>query len=334
MPFIKKGYICKNKQSNCEKFHNHEIFFHNHSSQAICPVCLERLIQVEKKKINFGALFGWLVAFPGFILVSFYFKQMLTPVAITGITFESALVEVKEESAVAIITVLRELKKSGKPLTVNYHTAAISASPNIDYGETTGTINFEPNQTQVNISIPIIPDSDAMESNETFKVILSGLANEQVLTVVILEKGVDQDLLDKADIVISELSVLSADLANGVATIKAYQNYFSDSLNPNKKLVAKFEDIQARFKSARDRYLLKMDQATKLDPQVVVKTTENRLAILQREEVELQYRSTKVMLSQLKEFRKSKVATVDSWIDELGKLVETNTYKGGELKSI
>jgi len=333
MLFVKKGYICNNQQANCDKYRNHEVFFHAWPSHAICPSCEEPLTQIEQKRLNFGALFSWFIVFPGLVVASFYIKQALTPEPITGITFESAVSEVKEESAVALITVLRELQ-SEKPVSINYHTTSISASPNVDYEEKSGIINFEPNQTQANISIPIIPDSDAMESNETFKVTLTGLANEQVLTVVIIEKGVDQDLLDKADIVISELSVLSADLANGIATINAYENYFRKSLNPSEKLVSKFEDIQVSLRSARDRYLLKMTQATQLDPQVIVKTTENRLSVLQREKAELQYRSTKIMLSQLKEFRRSKVATTDSWIEELGSLIETNDYEGGELKSI
>jgi uncharacterized repeat protein (TIGR01451 family) len=68
---------------------------------------------------------------------------------------------------------------SGQTVIVNYATADNSAAAGVDYQSTSGTLTFNPGDTQKTISVPINGDT-TFESNETFFVNLSGQTNATI----------------------------------------------------------------------------------------------------------------------------------------------------------
>ncbi len=63
-----------------------------------------------------------------------------------------------------------------QPISVNYTTAPINATANVDYTSKTGTITIAPNTSTATISIPILNDN-LNEANETFAINLSNPVN-------------------------------------------------------------------------------------------------------------------------------------------------------------
>ena len=75
-------------------------------------------------------------------------------------------------SANAVFTVTLNAV-SGRPVSVNYATANVTATGGVDYTTTTGTLSFAPGVTTRQITVPVRGDI-LDEANETFQVNLSG----------------------------------------------------------------------------------------------------------------------------------------------------------------
>jgi hypothetical protein len=72
-------------------------------------------------------------------------------------------------------------------VTVNYATApdtggANPATAGSDYTPTSGTLTFNPGQTVQTVSVPVLADADATETNETFLVNISGVTGGATIT--------------------------------------------------------------------------------------------------------------------------------------------------------
>ncbi len=78
----------------------------------------------------------------------------------------------------AILTVTVDNPNS-QPITVNYTTAPINATANVDYTSKTGTITIAPNTSTATISIPILNDN-LNEADEAFTVTLSNPVNATI----------------------------------------------------------------------------------------------------------------------------------------------------------
>ncbi|MBD2624714.1 right-handed parallel beta-helix repeat-containing protein [Microcystis flos-aquae FACHB-1344] len=83
------------------------------------------------------------------------------------------VVEGKDNNAILTVTVNNP---NPQPISVNYTTAPINATANVDYTSKTGTITIAPNTSTATISIPILNDN-LNEANETFAINLSNPVN-------------------------------------------------------------------------------------------------------------------------------------------------------------
>ncbi|WP_272481065.1 beta strand repeat-containing protein, partial [Microcystis aeruginosa] len=83
------------------------------------------------------------------------------------------VVEGKDNNAILTVTVNNP---NPQPITVNYTTAPINATANVDYTSKTGTITIAPNTSTATITIPILNDN-LNEANETFAINLSNPVN-------------------------------------------------------------------------------------------------------------------------------------------------------------
>lgn len=87
-------------------------------------------------------------------------------------------VSVDEAAGAAVFTVSLS-GPSGQEVRVNFTTAKGTATAEVDYSTTAGTLVFAPGETSKTISVPIIDDS-IVETNETFKVSLSRAVNGSI----------------------------------------------------------------------------------------------------------------------------------------------------------
>ncbi|MBE8994971.1 Calx-beta domain-containing protein [Microcystis aeruginosa] len=86
------------------------------------------------------------------------------------------VVEGKDNNAILTVTVDNP---NPQPITVNYTTAPINATANVDYTSKTGTITIAPNTSTATISIPILNDN-LNEADEAFTVTLSNPVNATI----------------------------------------------------------------------------------------------------------------------------------------------------------
>ncbi|MFY7884808.1 MAG: Calx-beta domain-containing protein [Dolichospermum sp.] len=86
------------------------------------------------------------------------------------------VVEGKDSNAILTVTVNNS---NPQPITVNYATAPVNATANLDYTSKTGTITIAPNTSTTNITIPILNDN-LNESDEAFTVTLSNPVNATI----------------------------------------------------------------------------------------------------------------------------------------------------------
>jgi hypothetical protein len=86
------------------------------------------------------------------------------------------VVEGKDNNAILTVTVDNP---NSQPITVNYTTAPINATANVDYTSKTGTITIAPNTATATISIPILNDN-LNEPDEVFTVTLSNPVNATI----------------------------------------------------------------------------------------------------------------------------------------------------------
>jgi uncharacterized repeat protein (TIGR01451 family) len=133
-------------------------------------------------------------------------------------------------------------------VTVNYAAAndtggANPAAAGSDYTSTSGTLTFNPGETVQTVSVPVLADADASETNETFLVNLSGatgggaIADAQAVgtitpestpgTVVISElrtsgpAGPDDDFVELYNNTDSPVTVAASDASAGWAIVKS-----------------------------------------------------------------------------------------------------------------
>ncbi len=86
------------------------------------------------------------------------------------------VVEGQNSNAILTVTVNNP---STQPISVNYTTAPINATANVDYTSKTGTITIAPNTSTATISIPILNDN-LNEPDEAFTVTLSNAVNATI----------------------------------------------------------------------------------------------------------------------------------------------------------
>jgi CSLREA domain-containing protein len=86
------------------------------------------------------------------------------------------VVEGKDSNAILTVTINNP---NPQPITVNYATAPINATANVDYTSKTGTITIAPNTSTTNITIPILNDN-LNEADEAFTVTLSNPVNATI----------------------------------------------------------------------------------------------------------------------------------------------------------
>ncbi|MCZ8189527.1 MAG: hypothetical protein O9326_07235, partial [Microcystis sp. LE19-338.1B] len=86
------------------------------------------------------------------------------------------VVEGQNSNAILTVTVNNP---NAQPITVNYTTAPIDATANVDYTSQTGTLTIAPNTSTATISIPILNDN-LNEPDEAFTVTLSNPVNATI----------------------------------------------------------------------------------------------------------------------------------------------------------
>ncbi|MFM6480375.1 MAG: Calx-beta domain-containing protein, partial [Microcystis panniformis] len=105
----------------------------------------------------------------------------ITNVPATSVTSQLSInditvVEGQNSSAILTVTVNNP---NAQPITVNYTTAPIDATANVDYTSQTGTLTIAPNASTATISIPILNDN-LNEPDEVFTVTLSNPVNATI----------------------------------------------------------------------------------------------------------------------------------------------------------
>ena len=117
-------------------------------------------------------------------------------------------------SANAVFTVTLNAV-SGRPVSVNYATANVTATGGADYTTTTGTLSFAPGVTTRQITVPVRGDI-LDEANETFQVNLSGAVAATFTDSRGIGTIADDDLLPTVSI--SNVTVTEGTGANRTAT--------------------------------------------------------------------------------------------------------------------
>ena len=85
--------------------------------------------------------------------------------------FSASSYAVAETAGFANLTVTRTVGSRG-PVTVNYQTVPINATPGLDFQSTAGTLTFAAGQTTANIQVPVLADPWVAQ-NELLNVVLS-----------------------------------------------------------------------------------------------------------------------------------------------------------------
>lgn len=142
-----------------------------------------------------------------------------------------AITEGDGSGVVANLTVTLS-KASTQPVTVAFATADGSARAGSDYQATSGTLNFQPGQTQKTIAVPLVGDT-VHESDETFTVTLSGpsgatLARGQA-TVFVADNDPVPVVVPAATI--ADATVQVADPAGAVGYFHTQGNQLLDANN-------------------------------------------------------------------------------------------------------
>lgn len=97
-----------------------------------------------------------------------------------GLAFSAAVYSVGETATNVVLTVVQTGDVSASA-TVDYASADIGALDGSDYTAVSGTLNFGPGTNSVTISVPLTDDS-ILETNETFRVVLSNASGATLLT--------------------------------------------------------------------------------------------------------------------------------------------------------
>jgi hypothetical protein len=97
-----------------------------------------------------------------------------------GLGFASATYTVDEAATNVLLTVV-QTGDTNSVATVDYATADLGAAAGSDYTSTTGTLSFGPGTNSLTITVPITEDT-TLETNETFRVVLSNASGALLLT--------------------------------------------------------------------------------------------------------------------------------------------------------
>jgi hypothetical protein len=97
-----------------------------------------------------------------------------------GLGFASATYTVDEGATNVVLTVV-QTGDTNSVATVDYATADLGAAARSDYTSTTGTLSFGPGTNSLTITVPITEDT-TLETNETFRVVLSNASGALLLT--------------------------------------------------------------------------------------------------------------------------------------------------------
>ncbi|WP_159439496.1 Calx-beta domain-containing protein [Vibrio spartinae] len=266
-----------------------------------------------KFRLNLVACLAWgcLIAVGYWVFSNVIFKP-----DIEGVRFSKTVTKVKEEDAIAEVVLLLE-HPATQAIDVKYETRDRTAQSGVDYTNTKGTVHFSTGDTQRSLFVSIQPDRNISEPNETFDIILTNVRYQPKHTIVILEQGVNKDLLAKSELVIASLSVLAADIANDIATIKIIEGVSA----PSKELASRYEMVKSNLSSERERYLLLFKDALALDPEVIKLSIKKRLTALEKKGYKHQLIATTLMEKQLINYMNDQIPMLDLWISELGELV-------------
>ncbi|MCU7904317.1 MAG: hypothetical protein KZQ76_00420 [Candidatus Thiodiazotropha sp. (ex Epidulcina cf. delphinae)] len=329
--FVKQAYLCTNFDKDCGHATRHTLIFKVRNAEIFCPECSAVLQSANKEKYNF-ILIGWSVTFLCFFLLAgWLLKPVVLPVKIQDVSFTESTTRTPEADAVVEVTLTLSQPATVRQV-IEYFTVAGTADANKDFNAEPGRIIILPGQNSATISITIVPDRDQLEANETFDLVLANVEGQPRHTVVIEEAGVNMSLLKVSEVIIAELSVLAADIANDYATIKMLEDYLINSLKPDQNLKARYNQAKVNIVRMRERYLLQFSSALKLDPAVIDASIKNRLAATKRDGALLQYRATELMRKQLFEYMDTRIPHADTWIEELGKLVRISDEKKPDIR--
>ena len=313
---FRQPYYCSSDVSKCTRSARHSVWY-NSGGKKVCPECQKPLV-VGKRSINFSFLI-FLLLLMGAIFWTGY--RQVFPQMISGVFFSTVVSEIMESAGVVEVHV-KLSDVADHPIIINYRTVAGSAEDKKDFQVTKGQLIFDPGESEKAIVIPITQDRISLENNENFFLYLDNVIGNPKHTIIIREEGVNKDLLDKADLLVSSLSTLAANMANQLKTIYFIQDYSRGNINPAEEIEERYYKIQNNLRNASEKYLLLFHEAADLDPVVLNSVIENRIAALQRGEFKLQYLATQVMQQQLQRFLDTQIPETNSWIKELSELVQ------------
>lgn len=316
-----KGYVCTNFEDGCDQATGHIPVYQSGSAELRCSQCQSTLQLSTKRKFNFlgSSIFVACLSLLG--AIGWFVKPMIIPESIEGVSFAETVTRVEESMGIVEVEVLLKAPLS-KKLVVDYNLLEGTAKAGADFNANGGQVTFLPGQTSSKISVAIVPDRSQLEINESFELVLSNIEGNPKHIVIIVEEGVNKDLLEKSDVIVADLSRLAADIANDYATIKMLEAYLKNSLDSDPRLTNRYEQAKVNILNARERYLLQFHDLSDLDPAVVKASIENRLAVIDRDGAKLQYKATVIMRGQLFEYFDTRIPVADTWIRELGDLVE------------
>ncbi len=319
---FRRPYYCGSDVSKCTRSARHSVWY-NSGGKKVCPECQKPLV-AGKRSINFSFL-TFLLLLMGAIFWTGY--RQVFPQVISGVFFSTVVSEIMESAGVVEVHVKLSDVADHHPITINYRTVAGSAEDKKDFQATQGQLIFNSGESEKTIVIPITQDRDSLENNENFFIYLDNVIGNPKHTIIIREEGVNKDLLDKADLLVSSLSTLAAKMANQLKSIYYIQDYSRDNINPAEEIEERYYQIQSNLRNASEKYLLLFHKASELDPVVLNSVIENRIAALQRGEFQLQFLATQVMQQQLKRFLDTQIPETSTWVKELSGLVQDRITK-------
>lgn len=311
-------YICRNI-SNCSAAASHSLFNERDVPDKQCPSC-GKTLEPAKSQFNPTKALSLLAVFSLVLVSSYFIYNKLNPELLTDVTFVQPLTKANESDAIANVEI-KLTAPQNHALVVQYETSGGTAEPHNDFTEQSGELFFAAGELSKTISVTIIPDRFVIEANETFYIKLVNVKGQPSHTVVIVEEGVDKDLLNKSDMLASTLSGIAADIANDIATIKMLEQYMKTTLSPAAEIEQRYQQAKVNIVNARERYLLLFNDALNIDPTVLIAGIDNRIAVLDREGFEHQYKATLVVKMQLTEFIESRIPNTDKWLQQLGEVV-------------
>lgn len=323
-------YVCHNIES-CPDALSHKLKANPVFRPKQCSTCGAPLYHA-RTNFNLVPSLGLLFLFSGMIYLAW---QVLFPPLISGVSFSSAVTKISEQNGVVSIEIVLN-KARTKSVDMSYRTLSGTALANKDFASREGTITFEAGEVSKSLNIPILPDRDASELDETFYIELQNVRGFPSHTVIIIEEGFNKDLLEKSNVIISSLSGLSADLANDIATIKMLEGYLRTTVSPAVELEERYNEAKVSVLNAREKYLILFNDSLALDPTVVMASIDNRLAVLEREGFDHQHKTTSLMKQQLMQYQVDRIPLTDRWLQELGDIVKISegSDSRGSLKNI